>query len=129
MTPYQKRIHKDRNKAVAWAVKHAQRFPEAEPYIATSPETAVHYAIDVIKGRFPEAEEVIAKDPRLAYYYAINVLKGRFPEAEPAIAKNLNGADQWDYHMDPWWAKEYLKAFPQAKLEWAMNGWIDWLDL
>ena len=117
MTPYQKRIHKDRNKAVAWAVKHAQRFPEAEPYIATSPETAVHYAYEVIKGRFPEAEEVIAKDPRLAYYYAKDVLKGRFPEAEPAIA------------TDPWWAKEYLKAFPEAKLEWVMNGWLDWLDL
>jgi hypothetical protein len=23
----------------------------------------------------------------------------------------------------------YLELFPEAKLEWAMNGWIDWLDL
>jgi len=24
---------------------------------------------------------------------------------------------------------EYLKAFPDAKLDWAMNGLIDWTDL
>jgi len=34
---------------------------------------------------------------------------------------------QWAYH----YAKnvEYLKAFPDAKLDWAMNGLIDWTDL
>ena len=44
-------------------------------------------------------------------------LGGRFPEGEAAIA------------TDPQAAYSYLKAFPDAKLEWAMNGWLDWLDL
>ena len=36
MTPHQKRIYKDPKKAVSWARKHGQRFPEAEPAIAKS---------------------------------------------------------------------------------------------
>ena len=57
-------------------------------------------------------------DPWWAYRYATCVIKGRrWPEGEPAIAK------------DPECAKWYLKQFPEAKLEWAMNGRIDWLDL
>ena len=67
--------------------------------------------------RFPEGEAAIATNPLDALNYAINVLKGRFPEAEPAIAK------------DPTWAEKYLIRFPESKLEWAMNGWLDWLDL
>ena len=93
------------------------QFPEGEPAIATNSFTALYYAKDVIKGRFPEAEATIAKSPQWAYYYAVNVIKGRFPEAEPAIAKSPN------------YSTMYLKQFPQAKLEWAMNGLIDWLDL
>jgi hypothetical protein len=97
MTPYQKRIHKDPIMAVRWAIKHGQRFPEAEPYIATRPSR-----------------------PRWAYwayYYARDVIGGRWPEGEPAIATS------------PDYANQYLEAFPEAKLEWAMNGWLDWLDL
>jgi hypothetical protein len=30
---------------------------------------------------------------------------------------------------NPHLAKSYLELFPEAKLEWIMNGWIDWLDL
>ena len=64
----------------------------------------------------PPTEEELT-DPRRAYYYAINVIGGRWPEAEATIAKS------------PDYAKFYLEAFPEAKLEWAMNGLIDWLDL
>ena len=117
MTPRQKRIYKDPEKAVRWATKHGQRFPEAEPYIlkATDPGWAYFYAKGVIRGRWPEAEAAIATDPKWAHYYANHVIKGRFPEGEPAIAK--------DY------STMYLKQFPEAKLECAMNGLIDWLDL
>jgi hypothetical protein len=117
MTPYQKRIHKDPIMASKWAIKHRQRFPEAEPYIATRPIWAYYYARDVIGGRWPEGEPAIATSPEYAYYYAKDVLGGRFPEGEAAIAAN------------PGAAKLYLEAFPEAKLEWAMNGWLDWLDL
>jgi hypothetical protein len=84
----------------------------------TTPHWAFNYARYVIKGRFPEGEAAIATDPYLAYVYARDILKGRFPEAEASIAKDP------DYC-----ANQYLIEFPQAKLEWAMNGWIDWLDL
>ena len=83
----------------------------------TSPLWAYVYARDVIGGRFPEGEATIATDPYVAYVYARDELKGRFPEAEASIATH------------PYEAKLYLKQFPEAKLEWAMNGWIDWLDL
>jgi hypothetical protein len=117
MTPYQKRIYKDPKKAVGWAITYGQRFPEAEPYIATSPKWAYNYAKDVIKrGRWPEGEPAIAMDPMWAYKYADDILGGRFPEAEPAIAKSP-------------WAGLYLRSFPEAKLEWVMNGLLDWLDL
>ena len=83
----------------------------------TCPLNAYNYARDFIKGRFPEGEATIAKDPRSAYMYARHIIKGRWPEAEASIATH------------PYYAKQYLIEFPQAKLEWAMNGWIDWLDL
>ena len=175
MTPRQKRIYKDPEKAVAWATKHQQRFPEAEPYIlkATDPPRgwtmglAYHYARAVLKGRWPEAEEAIAKDPRAAYEYANHVIKGRWPEAESVIATDPFSAHRYAKYVlkgrfpegeatiakDPDWAyyyavnvikgrfpegepaiakdysTMYLKQFPEAKLEWAMNGLIDWLDL
>ena len=93
------------------------RWPEAEATIATDPSVAEHYALNVIKGRFPEGEAAIATDPGWAYQYAVNVIKGRFPEGEATIA------------TDPHRAKIYLREFPEAKLEWVMKGWLDWLDL
>jgi hypothetical protein len=123
MTPRQKRIYKDPVMASKWAIKHRQRFPEAEPYIATRPSRprwaywAYYYARDVIGGRWPEGEPAIATSPYSAYYYARDVIGGRWPEGEPAIATS------------PDYANQYLEAFPEAKLEWAMNGWLDWLDL
>ena len=145
MTPYQKRIYKDPEKAVRWATKHGQRFPEAEPYIlkATDPGWAYFYAKGVIRGRWPEAEAAIATDPYWAYMYARHIIKGRWPEAEAAIATDPKWAHYYANHVikgrfpegepaiakDPGCSTMYLKQFPQAKLEWAMNGLIDWLDL
>jgi hypothetical protein len=93
------------------------RFPEGEAAIATVPAPAYGYARDVIGGRFPEGEAAIATHPDYAYFYAEDVLKGRWPEGEAAIA------------TVPHRAKEYLLQFPEAKIEWAINGWLDWTDL
>ena len=70
-----------------------------------------------INGPFPEGEPAIAKDPVAAHHYATDVIKGRFPEGERRIAK------------DPYYSTEYLELYPEAKLEWLMNGWMDWTDL
>ncbi len=87
----------------------------------TDPYQAYYYATEVLKGRFPKGEAAIATDPYWAFYYATEVLKGRFPEGEAAIAK--------DHLADfPNWAEDYLQAFPEAKLEWIMKGWLDWLE-
>jgi len=105
-----------------WAYYYARdviegRFPEGEEAIATNPWSAYRYARDVIKGRWPEGEAVIATDPYSAYNYAINVIGGRWPEGEAAIA------------TEPDWAKAYLEAHPEARLEWVMRGYLDWFDL
>jgi hypothetical protein len=92
------------------------RFPEGEPAIATDPYWAYMYARHIIKGRWPEAEATIATSP-WGFPYAWHVIGGRWPEGEATIAK------------DPIWAEKYLELFPEAKLEWVMNGWLDWLDL
>ena len=195
MTPRQKRIYKDPDKAAAWAIKHQQRFPEAEPYIAKDPYWAYRYARDVLKGRWPEVEATIATSPHvckyakdvikgrwpegeeaianqlplslrtsLSFYYARGVIKGRWPEAEAAIATDPGFAhlyardviggrfpegeeaiakDPWAAHYyakdvirgrfpegekaiatDPIWSKWYLELYPEARLGWAMRGWI-----
>jgi hypothetical protein len=94
------------------------RFPEGEATIAKDRHWAYEYAKNVIGGPWPEAEATIATHPCTAYLYARLVIRGRFPEGEAAIA------------TDPLYAELYLKAFPEvSKLEWAMNGWLDWLDL
>ena len=81
------------------------------------PWWAYRYATCVIKhGRWPEGEPAIAMDPMWAYKYAEDILGGRFPEGEPAIATSP-------------WAGLYLRSFPEAKLEWAINGLMDWTDL
>ncbi len=55
------------------------------------------------------------QSPVSAFLYARDVLKGRWLEAEKAIAKSHKRDD-------------YLKLFPEAKDEWLINGWLDWLD-
>jgi hypothetical protein len=82
----------------------------------TDPYWAYSYAADVIKGRFPEGEATIARgDPYWSYGYAKYVINGRFPEGEEAVAKSES-------------RDEYLKTFPEAKDDWILNGWLDWLD-
>ena len=115
MTSHEKRIHKDPQKAVLHARKKGRRFPEAEPYIATDPYWSYRYARDIIVGCWPEAEETIAKDADSAYFYAMHVIRGRFPEAEEAIDKS-------EYR------DKYLESFPDAKDDWVLNGWLDWMD-
>jgi hypothetical protein len=76
---------------------------------------AYWYAKDVIKGRWPEGEATIIKNPHWAYNYTRDVIKGRWPEAEEAIAKS---------EYKDW----YHEKFPEAKDDWILNGWLDWLD-
>ena len=106
-----------------WAYLYARdviggRWPEGEAAIATDRKWAYMYAAHVICGRFPEGEEAIAKDTHRAYAYARDVIRGRWPEGEEAIAKAT----------DPFWTKEYLKLYPDAKREWVIRGWFDWFD-
>ena len=117
------------------------RFPEGEAAIATNPIASYKYATEVIKGRFPEGEAAIATSPGCATYavdYAINVIKGRWPEAEEAITRALKdssdesegGEEFTDRDAVVELIRKYIKAFPEvSKLEWVMNGWLDWLDL
>ena len=110
------------------------RFPEGEAAIATNPIASYKYATEVIKGRFPEGEAVIATSPGYAGYavdYAINVIKGRWPEAEEAIARSLKDAsEESDRDAAVESTRTYIEAFPEvSKLEWVMNGWLDWTDL
>ena len=92
------------------------RWPEAEAIIATKPFEAYAYAHSLIKGRWPEAEAIIMSHPTWAFQYAVDVIGGRWPEAEEMLAKSSHN-------------KVYLKRFPEAKWDWVVNGWIDWLDL
>ena len=64
------------------------RWPEAESSIMNNPYAAMSYAAYVIKGRWPEAESIIMKDPLAAMEYARDVIKGRWPEAESRIMEN-----------------------------------------
>jgi hypothetical protein len=94
------------------------RWPEGEANILRNLEYAIWYTSDVIKGRWPEVEEAIINDPNRRYWilsYAKNVIQGRWPEAEEAIAKT-SARD------------EYLRDWPDAKEDWILNGWLDWLD-
>ena len=114
-------------KNTRWSYYYARdvikgRWPRGEAAIANDPQDAYfayQYAKDVLKGRFPGGEEALAKDTYYAPLYATNIVKGRWPEGEEAIATST-----------PEVIKSYLeKCSLEAKLEWVMNGWIDWLDL
>ena len=130
------RVIQDPWTALYYATKLIKgRFPEGEAAIATNPIASYKYATEVIKGRFPEGEAVIATSPGYAGYavdYAINVIKGRWPEAEEAIARSLKDASEGSEDRDAAVesTRTYIEAFPEvSKLEWVMNGWLDWLDL
>ena len=92
-------------------------WPEAESVIAKSPSASILYASEVLGYKpFPEGEPAIATVGEYAQYYALYCLKRRFPEGEAAMVRDGFTSD-------------YVKKFPEAKLEWAVNGWLDWTDL
>ena len=92
-------------------------WPEAESVIAKSPSASILYASEVLGYKpFPEGEAAIATLGEYAQYYALYCLKRRFPEGEEAMVRDGFTSD-------------YVKKFPEAKLDWAVNGLIDWIDL
>jgi hypothetical protein len=95
------------------------RWLVGEPAIATDPEYAYWYAVDVVRGRWKGGEPVLARHPRFASAYAINAVKGRFIEGEKALANEPNDSVS---------KRRYLAFFPEAKEDWLLNGWVDWLD-
>jgi hypothetical protein len=113
MTPEQKTIYTDPSKAYEWSCLNG-RFPEAEPYISRKPSVAYAYA-RTHKVRLPEAEPHFTKDAFLAYKYAKFVVKARWPEAERTIMESVH-------------CRSYLDLFPEAKDDWILKGWLDWLD-
>lgn len=70
------------------------------------PETAYHYAKNILKSRWLEAEPIILKNQHYTYFYWVNILncysiKGKFdrwPEAEP-ILKNSEWWEQYERMM------------------------------
>jgi hypothetical protein len=64
----------------------------------------------------PQVLKMLAEKPVWALTYAKNSIKGRWIEGEELIAKS-------DL------AKNYLELFPEAKWDWAINGWLDWTDI
>ena len=92
-----------------------RRWPEGEAAIATSPLRSYYYAHDILKGRFPEGEAAIAQNPNYGYWYACDIIKGRWLECEEALSQS-------EHYQDL--AQQYLEAFPEARLSWAIKGWI-----
>ena len=91
------------------------RWPEAEKYILQDAMATINYVFNIVKSPWPEAEENIAKDAAYSYLYAANVLKRRFYSGEATVANSAHSS-------------RYLNTFPEAKEDWALAGWIDWLD-
>src|SRR5690606_6345783 len=61
-------------------------WPEGEPIIAGSSETAYKYAKNVIKGPFSMGEEAISSSPYYSVFYSMNVIREKFPKGEATIA-------------------------------------------
>ena len=117
--------------------KALEEWPAGEKLLARSNYWSERYATDVLKGPFPEAEKHWYKDPEWVTMYSTKALKRRWPEAEKATIIPLYlGQEDWlaarpwvDEEYDKIWALDYIKAFPEAKVDWAINGLIDWTDL
>lgn len=60
-------------------------FPDGEPAIATTPETALNYAL-LTEKPFPLGEPSIAAQPLTAFDYAKSILTGRFVLGEESMA-------------------------------------------
>jgi hypothetical protein len=117
------------------------RWPEGEALIAKYPRWSYYYAQDVVKGRWPEGEVAISKDPYWAYYYALDIVEGEWTEGEAAIASKSKWAFLYADSIiksrfpegeatiaNSEWKETYLERFPEAKEDWIINGWLDWLD-
>ena len=97
------------------------RWREAEPYIMKDLETALAYAKEFMEGkRWREAEPYIMKDPYYAYVYAKDVMKGeRWPEAEPYIMKVKDQEIALDY------ARDVIKGrWPEAEPYIVKNSYV-----
>ena len=62
-------------------------YPPLEHWI-TTPELALTYAVDIVKGPWPEGEPLIAKSRNASYQYANYVLRDRFPAGEKTISRS-----------------------------------------
>ena len=116
--------------------KALEEWPAGEKLLARSNYWSERYAVNVLKGPFPEAEKHWYKDPEWVIIYSTKALKRRWPEAEKATIIPLYlgqedwlGARPWLSLLDREWALDYVKAFPEAKMDWAINGLIDWTDI
>lgn len=80
-----------------------------KPYIEEAAkegaQSAIHYAVDILKARFPEGEAMIYHSPYIAYY-AINAVKGRWPEGESKMLEGGRPSECFSYARDairgPW---------------------------
>jgi hypothetical protein len=117
------------------------RWPEAEKTISSSPAWSVDYALYIVKGRWLTAEEAILRDAYWANLYVRDVVQGKWPEAEVALVNEPEFSMRYACYVtgERWpeaeaaiiksaWKYSYLTKFPEAKEDWAMNGWIDWLE-
>jgi hypothetical protein len=109
-------IAKDPIYSLALAMRRKKPFPKGEDAISSDLESSYGYAYNVLHDEFPLGEPLIAKSGTYSYYYAKNVLHDRFLMGEEAVSKSRR-------------AGEYLREFPEAKMDWVVNGWLDWLDL
>lgn len=68
-------------------------FQEGEPAIATDATSAYTYSREILGNeRFKLGEKAIASESGIAYLYAKNIIKGAFPEGEAAIATDTDNA-------------------------------------
>ena len=97
---------------------------ELKNIILSTPDSAIQYAVDVIKGRWPEAESIIMKNPYVAVSYAVYVIKGRWPEAESNIMKDPQAAVGYAvYVIKGRWpeAESNIMRDPYAAVEYAIK--------
>lgn len=100
------------------------RFPRGEAVIASRAYTAIEYAVSILQSRFPRAEAIIAQDPYNAFRYALRILKRPWPEAEPAILKDPDVAADYAANLKGPWpeAETLIAASPTAALEYATRA-------
>lgn len=109
-------LARDSVSALDYALLTRSRFPEGEAVIAQDPETAIAYALNVLRGPWPLAEAVIAQNPESAYLYAAKIIRKRWPRGEAAIAQESHYAIKY--------ALDILNArFPRGEAVIAQDPW------